>query len=691
VPHRSPFRSAPLLLLLLLGALLLPVAQAATAPLGLEGTGTAAERQRYRDALADLYAVRLRAFDRKVEALGDYPLVPYLEYARLLRYVSSATPEDVAAFRARWADTPLADRALAEWLDNLARRGEWALYRAHHDSRVAARTEDRCRWYRSLLETGDRAGAFEGARELWVVGRSQPKACDPLFEAWIAAEGVTDDLAWERLRLALAAGNHGLGRYLLRFLAPESRPLAERFLALHRDPGRIGRSEALSGPEARVRDVVAHALRRLARRDPDAAERAWAAWDGRLALEPDFRARLRTELVRARARRGDLPADLLERWPPPDLVVDDSGELLEELTRHALADGDWRRVRGWIARMPERTAAEPAWRYWDARAAVTLGEAEIDAGPAARTRSVLPARALPPDAPGQQAVALPRDPVEAALEALASERNFYGFLAADLLGRPYALNDATLDLGEDELAAVATRPAVRRAFELRAVGDETEARREMAWVARRLAPRELLALAELARRAAWHRESIQATISAGLWDHLSLRFPLAYAGPMVDRARAHALEPSWLFAVARQESAFMTDARSRAGALGLMQLMPATARSTAQRFGIPYSSVWQLLDHEKNIEIGSSYLGEMFERFDRNRILASAAYNAGPARVERWLRERPSAPADVWIETIPFRETRGYVQNVLAYAVIYGARMEVDQPLLFEHERTIGR
>ncbi len=202
-----------------------------------------------------------------------------------------------------------------------------------------------------------------------------------------------------------------------------------------------------------------------------------------------------------------------------------------------------------------------------------------------------------------------------------------------------------------------------------------------------LSDAELLALAEVGRRHGWYRMSIQATIDAEHWDQLDLRFPLAFADTMLGHAERRALQPSWLYAVARQESAFMPDGRSRAGALGVMQVMPSTARRTARRFGIPLSSSWQLLDPETNIAIGTSYLAQMYRRYDGNRVLASAAYNAGPARVDRWLERSAPTPVDVWIESIPFRETRAYVQNVLAYALIYAHRLGIEQPFLYDHER----
>jgi soluble lytic murein transglycosylase len=677
---------------------LLAAAPLAPAAAVTENAERAAQRAEYRAALADLYAVRLRDFDIRLERLSDYPLRPYLEYQRLLRYVSSATPEDVAAFRERWAETPLADRVLNEWLDNLARRGEWATYRAAYDPEVARGTAAECRFFRSLLETGETERAFAGARDLWLVDHSQPKVCDPLFDAWIDAGRLDDALAWQRLHMALEAGRSGLARYLVRFLDASSQRLAENHVALHRAPHRLRRMTAIPGADdgAREVQVVAHAIRRLARRDAEAAEAEWTRWQARLAFPPHERSRVREALVRHSARQGRLPAGFATSWPPPELADAAATELVEELARGAVRSQDWDALASWIEHLPDWARRESGWQYWAARVDLqrssgprrpAVGETfEIEApeGPRLPDSDADPP-AMPPR-PEARPVPL-RARAESRLADLARQRNFYGFLAADRTDRPFDLQRAGFDLGEVEIDAVGRHPAMRRAQELRAIGELPEARREMAWLMNRLSDRELLALAEYARRIGWHRQSIQAAIAAEHWDQVDLRFPLAYEGPMIENARDREIDPSWLYAVARQESAFMADARSSAGALGIMQLLPSTARLTARRNDVPLGSTWDLLDERKNIQLGSLYLRQMYDRYDHNRVLASAAYNAGPGRVDRWVSERAPNPADVWIEGIPFRETRGYVQNVLAYALIYSQQLGLEQPFLYEHER----
>ncbi|MDA0979172.1 MAG: lytic transglycosylase domain-containing protein, partial [Proteobacteria bacterium] len=196
--------------------------------------------------------------------------------------------------------------------------------------------------------------------------------------------------------------------------------------------------------------------------------------------------------------------------------------------------------------------------------------------------------------------------------------------------------------------------------------------------------------ARLALRWGWYKAAIQSMIDAANddaehWNQLDFRFPVAYRDNFLAHAQRANIPVPWSMAIARQESAFMPDARSGAGALGLMQLLPSTAQLVARGIGVSYSDNTRLWEPDLNIKLGSHYLGSMLRRFNNNRILASAAYNAGPGRVDRWLD--PTIPFDVWIEVIPFSETRGYVQNILMFSTIYSRQLEEFQPLLYAHER----
>jgi soluble lytic murein transglycosylase len=259
---------------------------------------------------------------------------------------------------------------------------------------------------------------------------------------------------------------------------------------------------------------------------------------------------------------------------------------------------------------------------------------------------------------------------------LAGERDYYGFLAADRVGQVYRFGHDAVPFTETDLAAAEALPGIARARELLRVGLTIDARREWRDAIRDLDDRQLEIAAVLAGRWGWHDRAIVTVARADHFDDLDLRFPLVYQDLVLSNARATGLDPAWVYGVMRQESAFWEDARSRSGALGLMQLMPSTARETARRLRERVDDVYDLLSPPKNIRLGVAYLRRVLDRFDGHQGLATAAYNAGPGRVRSWLPGSHPLAADIWVDTVPFNETRGYVKRVMAYTAIYEHRLE---------------
>ena len=263
---------------------------------------------------------------------------------------------------------------------------------------------------------------------------------------------------------------------------------------------------------------------------------------------------------------------------------------------------------------------------------------------------------------------------------ISSQRDFYSFLAADIVGSPYDYEDQPTPISDEEVSNLQAMPGMRRAEELFALNELSSARREWRFTTREFSPREQQIAARVTQGWGQYHQAIRAMIDAKAWDDLAIRFPLAYHDSFKLNTQAQNISLPWGIAIARQESAFMPDAQSGAGAMGLMQLMPATAKQTAQRHGVKYTSRQQLIDPETNSQLGTAYLSSMLQLFNNNRILASAAYNAGPTRVRGWLN--PELPLDIWIETIPFKETRNYVQNVLMFTSIYARRLNQTLPMI---------
>jgi soluble lytic murein transglycosylase len=677
---RTPSRVL-LILTLLVGsagalAILVPARQAMASE---DALGRFEQRRHYRSALNHLHAGRMTSFRRERALLLDYPLLPYLDYAAMARRLSRVTPREVAEFRATWQEqSPVADRLHDAWLRNLARRGEWQTYREHYEP--SADPELACLNLLALYHTGDTEHALEQVKDLWLVGYSQPKACDPLFETWVDAGYLDDDLVWQRVGLALEGRKTTLARYLVRFLEPRTQGLAHTFLRVHRSPEVLRRTRDYRADTPRIRQIVAHGLRRLASRDAALAGRLWEYYRPRLAFTAQTASEIEERILVQSARQDALDPDealeLLEGDESPTRAV------TEAFARHAIRHQDWPAAQRWLNALPKSLQGRPRWQYWQARAEQGMNHRS--------GASMLDLNGWPPEAGVEVDLVPPTPPIpesEQALRDLATDRSYYGYMAADYLNLPPRLEHEEPALDPTLVRSVEQEPGLQRALELFVMGDLSNARREWRFATRGMTREEVLAAGQAANLWGWHRRAIQSSIDAAEWDRLNLRFPVAYPELMLVQAKVADLDPGWLYGIARQESAFMPDARSSAGALGLLQVMPRTARITARKYGIPYKQSRELLDPAKNVRIGGTYLGEMLERFDRNRVLATAAYNAGPNRVERWRDALAPSPADIWIESIPLRETRGYVQNVLVFAYIYGERLGLDPMFLLDHER----
>jgi len=262
-------------------------------------------------------------------------------------------------------------------------------------------------------------------------------------------------------------------------------------------------------------------------------------------------------------------------------------------------------------------------------------------------------------------------------------RSYYGFLAADRAGLSYQLNQRTVRYPANDLQTLAKLPAIERARELHAIGRVVDARREWTYAIQRMDKSQMLIAAQLAHEWSWHDRAIVTLMQADYWDDLEKRFPLAHRELVMTQAKQQRIEPAWAYAIIRQESAFTEDARSHAGALGLMQLMPTTAKQVAHSMRLRFTRS-DLLDADINVKLGVNFLRKVIDKFKGNKVLATAAYNAGERRVMKWLPKEGSIPADIWVELVPFNETRDYCQRVLTYTAIYEQRLGLHPVPLME-------
>ncbi len=602
-------------------------------------------RETYLVALKAARSGELARYRKLADELQGYVLRPYVDYEYLKDRLDSVPAATVRQFLDDAAAAPVSAMLRAKWLRRLAARGEWEEFLRDYrpidnDNELAC-----MRLNRMLRSSEQQAALMHEVAALWQTGKRLPSTCEPVFAAWRAAGHMTADAVWTRIRLAMERRNTSLAQDLARYLEPRERVWVSRWVAMHRNPvGELDRiGYPVETPTARM--VVRHGVVRLAYRDPEAAMERWEALKKRhLFLGEDENYVLRN--VGILAAQAHLPQAL--KWLTA-VSADASDENLHLWrVRAALRAGDWQTARRFVAALPDEQQQEPQWRYWKARILEETG-ATMDA--------------------------------KAHYRALALERGYYGFLAADRIGSGYSMQHEPVEAKPDEVSAMLARPGIQMARELYLLGQITEARRQWQYTVNSMNNRELAVAAVVAREWGWYDRAILTVAKSDHQDDLELRFPLLYRDLIEQNAQRQRLDTGWVYGIVRQESAFVPDARSPVGALGLMQLMPATGRLTARKLKIPARSTHAILDIENNLRLGTGYLREMLDRYTGNQVLATASYNAGPNRIVEWLEGEDGMDAEVWVETIPYNETRNYVKNVLAYTAVYEHRLNQREPI----------
>ena len=486
------------------------------------------------------------------------------------------------------------------------------------------------------------------AIDLWLVGTSQVVQCDPVFEYLIDNRLLGPIEYLKRYDLAIEKRNFTLAQWLARKIDQQHVDRAMQWQKAQAHPEDFLKRKRRSGDSEGLREQLVYAAERLTYRDPEIALRLWH----KVAKKYKFGEAQKLRTARHIAlwtARDELPGayDLLAGLA----IAAQNDEVLRWRARISLLNSQWDNLLTDLSMMSDEERESEESRYWRAIALRQSGQV-----PAAK-----------PD-----------------LEKLSLENSYYGFLAADELGVSYSLNHTSLLADETVIAAISARHSLIRAQELFLVGQEGRGRSEWDAAIRSFSDEEKMQAAILADRWGWHSRAISTAASLNEFDDLSLRYPLPYKKTFEQSSSLASIAPTWAYGVARSESLFMRDVRSSAGAVGLMQLMPATGRKVAKDISLPYSGLATLTNPISNIRLGTTYLGQMSKRYSGNQVLATAAYNAGPHRVDRWLPKSGSLDARVWIENIPFTETRKYVKRVLAAQTIFHWRMTGEMRRLSE-------
>lgn len=599
------------------------------------------QRQTFQLAKKALQANQIPLYQQYYNRLDDYALQPYLRYLYLRQQLRQVSVDSIERFLTEQDNTFYAERLRSAWLDYLAEQNRWTDYLQFYQSPQSAKRE--CYKLRALLATGQRERAFELAPQMWLVPHSQDKACDPVFAQWQKAGLQTEELRQQRMMLALRDNQFSIASYLARTGPKPEHDLAwtERWQKIHNNPIALLRQLPAAPPanknqvslardEALSREIIVHGLSRLARRSPEKAYGQWLKLRDHYAFSEQDQIEVRRAIgTWAALNRDDMALVYFGNIPGGEWQA-----------RAAIWQHDWKAAEKAIKRMDSEEQTSTRWQYW-------LGRSQAGQN--------------------QQTAA------NNTFSAITGKRDYYSFLASDQLTHPYAMNHRPIPVSDEQLAQFSQQTSVQRLHEFYLQDMMLEARREAYHQTKYRSEAELQMLATVTHEWGWHNQTIALLGKAQYWDALDLRFPVIFDEAMLKAGQHQGLDPSWLMAIARQESAFNPTARSHAGALGLMQLMPDTGRLISKLINRPLKHVSELYTPERNIELGSAYLKRMLDENQENPVLATAAYNAGPHRVARWLPSQ-QLDATIWAENIPFNETRHYVQTVMSYAAIFDSQ-----------------
>ena len=603
------------------------------------------ERNLFTQAELALKKRKLTLYKRLTEQLKNYPLYQYLKYNEMQQNIAKVSFIELEEFINAYPDSPLIDKLRTSWLYANAKNKNWKNFLLGYQ--YSEDTELQCNYIWSHYTVKRDPSILKYAEPLWLNGESQPKACNIVFEAWEKHHPISRPILWQRIKLAINLDNHKLARYLAKKLKKTEIGLVELWIRTNNNPYLINKQHYFTSKHPAIVEILVHGITKIANKDAKAAINAWKQIAKRYTFSEKHWATVVKNIGMSLAKEKHPET---EKWLSKISTEHMDQPILEARLLFAIHSKNWNNIIKIYQQLPEQNSKNEQWLYWKARALDILGEKQTS---------------------------------KEIFQQLAICRSYYGFLASIRTAIPYTFTNKTLTLTEQDLIALAKRPALIRAYELHQLGKPHLGNVEWNYALKNMSDTEKEIAAAIAAEWKIPNWSISALVNANNKKNLTLRFPKTYSKYVLKEASENNIDPALIFAITRQESAFITTARSSAGALGLMQLIPSTAKMTAKLLNERLRSNRELLKADKNIRLGSKYLRLMLDKYQQNSVLAAAAYNAGPARIQQWLPDY-NMPADIWIESIPFKETRNYVKNVLAYTVIY-QKLLGKRPLLTKH------
>ncbi len=575
----------------------------------------------------------LGRFNSLIKELQDYPLYPDLLYRSMQKRFNLLSQSDIDAFVQTFPGTRATAQLRRTWLKKLAKNRQWQAYLDNWQP-----TKDTyllCNRLNALFNTGREDETLKEAKSLWLVGYSQNSACDDIFTTLQKSGAIDRKLIWQRIKLAMANNNLTLASHLAKKLSKTDQYWVNLWQQAYKKPKIVLQKKKFLRNHHIRSTIFVTAIERISKKDGKQAEKLWKQLTVHYRFSANEQARIKRSIAMAHVINNH-PEALKWLANIPESHAD--REIRYWRIRIALRNENWDGARFWIEQLPLEEKSSERWRYWYARVLEATGNHDL---------------------------------AQKYYKIAAASRDFYGFLAADKIKIPYQFNDYPLSYPDSEYKIIENIPGFKEAREYYQLDRLQKARNHWWFMAAKMDGKLLKRAAKIAQNWGWHHTAIFTLAKTDYRDDLNLRFPVNFEKTVTEAAERHNLDSAWVYAIIRRESAFNTTARSRAGALGLMQLMPKTGKYIARHQNTHLKSKSELLNANLNIHLGTAYMRYVLDKLYGNTVLATAAYNAGPNRIKNWLPKHKAIAADIWLETLPIKETRRYLRAVLAYTAVY--------------------
>ncbi len=590
----------------------------------------------YKDGVRAIRASDWQTYQYNQELLQGQAFAPLLKFHYLKKNIDLNNMNNVKTFISNNSSSPMATWLKRLWLKKLFSKDLFEEYVENYSN--VNKQIYKCQYIYSLYQVGQQTKANNAAKELGQTGKSMSKLCEQTYNIYISELNQPEPIVWHRFKLALKKYNFKLAKKLIPLMSSSQTSNVLAILRLYKNRRLITNKTFVAENDSV--EVISYGLFRLARVEPSRAAKLLKYYLTRYQWTAEQKQRVNQAIALRFALRKDKKATIFYR----KAMQQPMAKVYETyLFRSALYHQDWQLIKDTIEKFPLKKQHQARYQYWHGRALFALGD---------------------------------KAQARAQLQSLAKVRDYYGFLASFYLNKPIQVKKSTVEINAADIQRVNLLPGMIRAKIFFENNKQHNAHLELFYLMKHQNEVDKYIIAKEVAKWGWHSTSIRLSSKVKFKDDLKLRFPIKYKSLIKSAAAKHKVPQPLIYAIIRQESLFTEAIKSHAGAVGLMQLMPATAKITSRQYRLPYKGAQSLSKAQVNLHLGIAHLNRLYKELKQHPLLIIASYNAGKKAVKRWLPKTSKAiPAEIWIEMVPYRETRKYLKHVVANYIIYQSRL----------------